>query len=255
MSEGRNEDLRDYLPGPKLVRELADTHAADERIAAALEDPGLKVAREEAATGATDAATRRAEAARAAKKPRSEANRTSKSQEPAPVSIPQRPKERPRSKRWTPAVLSALGALAVLLPAGLAIVLFSRPADRETPTGDVPAGAAQLPPSAAGRADAMGRPAVTTGAAAGATSTPSIEASVPTGIPSTTGAAALTGAAPTSPSVPPTVAPVKPRGPGSPRSSGAPSATVPAPTSTPSTPATAPPEPTGSGPRYTDPDF
>lgn len=250
MKDDIQEELRRYLPGRDRARELADTDAAGERIARALDNAAGGVANENAASpgsatpvndlliappAVSAAAPPRAKApsppgAKAASPP--EASKVDATPPAASgprgleaTAVSPRPKPTRRKVRWTTPLVSGLAALAVLVPVVLSLVLVKTrgPRDGDGAVSSAPSTPATLASSAGTLASAA--PSSTPHATARSTPEPLIDTTAPpidTTAPSMSAPPATsmpaTSAAPSAPD--PTSSAASTGTPAAPRSSG-----------------------------------
>ena len=204
MKDDIQEELRRYLPGRDRARELADTDAAGERIARALDNAAGGVANENAAspgsatpvhdlliapTTVSAAAVPRAKApsppgAKAASPP--EASKVDATPPAASgprgleaTAVSPRPKPTRRKVRWTTPLVSGLAALAVIVPVVLSLVLVktSGPRDGDGAASPAPSTPATLASSAGTLASTA--PSSTPHATARSTAEPLIDTTAP----------------------------------------------------------------------------
>lgn len=232
MKDDIQEELRRYLPGRDRARELADTGAADERIARALDNAAGGVANENAASPGSATPVHdlliAPPAVSAAAPPRAKAPSPPGAKEasppeaskvdatPPPASRPRgleatavSPRLKPtrRKARWTTPLVSGLAALAVIVPVVLSLVLVKNngPRDGDGALSSAPSAPAPLASSAGTLASAApsSAPQATTSEPPIDTTAPPIDTTAPpvdtTARPATTtpdpaGVPAATGA-------------------------------------------------------------
>jgi len=232
MSDDPKNELRQFLPGRARARELADTGAAEARIARALDSAALHVARDEIANDVVNDDPATAEPAPEAANPaimtapeptpqeapllvvapvavedaeasatqlsaqappRRAAFRGPKRDEPAAAPVPPRGQTGQRKKPMSAVLISVLAVLAVAVPTGLALWWWPKPM--------APLNEASAPPVATTTSE---RPLAVPNASASEVDVMATGAAAMDTAPSGTGMSVVTGARPSTTGAVPT---------------------------------------------------